>query len=275
MSRIRANDIDLHVEVDGSGPPLLFIHGLGSSARDWKPQVRVFSKNYHVIALDLRGHGQSGKPSGPYRLPLFAADVAEVLRALSIESAHVVGLSLGGCIAFQLALDFPALVKTLVIVNSAPEFIRHSFKTRLEVWRRTAIVRWRGLRRMGERMALRLLPRAEHAPLRATFIARFAQNDPQAYLNSLKSLVGWSVADRLDSIRCPVLVVAAEHDYTPVAFKKQYAARIPDARVVVIPDTHHALPIEAPDALNAVVADFLSAHTEIAEGGRNTGQPRT
>jgi pimeloyl-ACP methyl ester carboxylesterase len=260
MPDLRIHQMVLHFETSGRGPPLLFIHGLGSTAQDWEPQIQEFSKTHQVIAFDLRGHGQSSKPPDPYSIPLFASDAAELLQALKIESAHVVGLSLGGCVAFQLALDFPSLVRSLVIVNSAPEFVRRSFKTRLEVWRRTASVRWRGLRRMGERMGARLLPRPEHVALRATFVERFAQNDPQAYLNSLKALIGWNVTDRLGSIQCPVLVVASEHDYTPLAFKEKYARRMPAARLVVIPNAHHAVPLEQPEQFNAVLAKFLAAH---------------
>lgn len=267
MPILRLHEVDLHYETAGDGPPLLFLHGLGSSTLDWENQVQAFSKNYRVITLDLRGHGQSGKPPGPYSIPLFASDAAALLDALGVESAHVAGLSLGGCVAFQLALDFPARVNTLCIVNSAPEFIRRSLRTRLEVWRRTAIVRWRGLRRMGERIGLRLLPRADQAPLRAAFIERFARNAPQAYLNSLKALIGWSVTGRLGSIRCPVLVISAEHDYTPVAAKEAYVRRMPDARLVVIPGTRHALPVEEPGPFNAALAGFLAAHG-------NPGQPR-
>jgi 3-oxoadipate enol-lactonase len=268
MPTLRLNQVDLHYEVNGNGPPLLFIHGLGSSTQDWEPQVREFSLTYQVFTLDLRGHGRSGKPPGPYSIPLFASDLAALLEALGIQSTHVVGLSLGGCVAFQLALDFPGRVKTLVIVNSAPEFIRRSFKTWLEIWRRTAIVRWRGLRQMGDRISRRLLPHAEQAPLRETFVERFAQNDPQAYLNSLKALIGWSVKDRLGAIQCPVLVVSAEHDYTPLAFKEAYVRQLPDARLVLIPDSHHALPVELPEEFNAVVAEFLAAHGA-------PGQPRS
>jgi 3-oxoadipate enol-lactonase len=267
MPHLRINQMDLHYEETGNGPALLFIHGLGSTGQDWEPQIRKFSAAYRVITFDLRGHGTTGKPSGPYSIPLFAGDATELLKALKIGAAHVVGLSLGGCVAFQLALDRPELVRSLVVVNSAPEFIRRSFKTWLETWRRTAIVRWRGLRRMGERIGARLLPRPEHAVLRATFVARFAKNDPQAYLNSLKALIGWSVTDRLGSIRCPVLVVSSEHDYTALAFKEKYARKIPDARLVVIPDAHHAAPQEEPDKFNAVLAEFLAAQGD-------PGQPR-
>lgn len=267
--------IDLHGEVTGQGPPLLFIHGLGSSARDWEPQVREFSKTFQVVTLDLRGHGRSDKPPGPYGIPLFVSDVAAFLQARRISGAHVVGLSLGGCVAFQLALDFPDLVRSLVLVNSAPEFIRRSFKTWLETWRRTAIVRWRGLRPMGERLGRRLLPRPEHARLRAVFVERFAKNDPRAYLNSLKALIGWSVTDRLGSIRCPVLVVASEHDYSPVAAKEKYVRQIPDSRLAVMPAAHHAVPVEQPEEFNAVLAGFLAAIAGTHAGAPPApGQPR-
>lgn len=265
MSAPQVQPIDLHGDLTGQGPPLLFIHGLGSSAEDWEPQVRVFSKTFQIVVVDLRGHGRSDKPPGPYGIPLFAADVAEFLQARRISAAHVVGLSLGGCVALQLALDRPDLVRSLVVVNSAPEFIRRSFKTWLETWRRTAIVRWRGLRRMGERIGARLLPRPEQAARRATFVERFAQNDPQAYLNSLKALIGWSVTDRLGSLRCPVLVVASEHDYTSRAFKEAYARKIPGARLVVLPDAHHAAPLERPAEFNAILAEFLETQASPRE----------
>ena len=264
MTRIRTNHVTLHCETAGEGPPLVFIHGLGSSTEDWEPQVREFSGNHRVITFDLRGHGRSDKPPVPYSLPMFAADTAGLLEALRAGPAHVVGLSLGGCVAMQLALDVPGRVRSLVLVNTAPEFIRRSFLTWLEAWRRTVIVHWRGLRALGERISRRLLPDAGDAALREAFVARFAHNDPEAYLNSLKSLVGWSVTGRLASIRCPVLVVASEHDYSPVAAQEKYARQIPGAQFVAIPGAHHAVPVERPDAFNAALAGFLSALEEPA-----------
>ncbi len=120
MPTTLSNGIKLYYEVNGTGQPLVLIHGLGSSTRDWEVQVREFSKTYQVVAFDLRGHGRSDKPAGPYTIPLFAADTAGLLKALGIQSAHIVGISLGGSVAFQFAVDCPAMVKTLTIVNSAP-----------------------------------------------------------------------------------------------------------------------------------------------------------
>ncbi len=269
MPFVCANRIRLHYESQGAGPALLFLHGIGSSTVDWAAQIQEFARTYRVVALDLRGHGESEKPPGPYGMALFAADVAAVLRALDIPSAHVVGLSLGGCVAFQLAVDFPDLVLSLVVVNSAPEIVRRSFRVLLESWRRKAIIRWRGLRPLGERVAQRLLPKPEQAALRAAFVERFARNDPQAYLHSLKAVVGWSVADRLESIRCPVLVIAADHDYTPVAAKERFVRLLPNARLVVIADSRHATPMERPREFNAALAEFL-AHVPMRT---RTGNP--
>jgi len=257
VSNLRVNHINLYYEVNGSGQPLLFIHGLGSSTRDWELQVAEFSKSFKVITFDLRGHGQSDKPPGPYSMAMFASDTVGLLKALGVESANVVGLSLGGGVAFQLAIDAPALVKKLVIVNSAPALIVRTFKDRLNVWQRFAIVKWLGMRKMGEVLSQRLFPKPEHAAWRATFVERWAENDSRAYQDAMRAMIGWSVMDKLGSIQCPTLILTADQDYIPVAVKEEYTKLIPGARWVVIPDTHHALPVEEPQKFNAAVMEFL------------------
>lgn len=261
MPRIQSNNANLYYEVHGIGQPLLFIHGLGSSTQDWEFQVQKFPRAYQVITFDLRGHGQSDKPRGPYNLPMFASDAAAVLKALGVESAHVVGLSLGGCIAFQLVTDFPSLVKTMTIVNSGPEVVIRTFKDKVGVWQRFAIVRLFGMRRMGEVLSKKLFPRDEHASLRKTFVENWAKNDPRAYQDTMRAMVNWTVMDRLGSIKSPTLIIASDQDYTPVAFKEEYIKRIPDAQLVVVPDARHGLPAEWPEKFNAILMDFLVKHS--------------
>ncbi|HRZ39887.1 MAG TPA: alpha/beta hydrolase [Candidatus Omnitrophota bacterium] len=261
MPKIQVNGIHLYYESTGHGQALVFIHGLGSSGRDWELQVKEFSRVYRVITFDLRGHGLSDKPAGPYSLSLFAADTAALLKALEIKSAHIVGLSLGGGVAFQLAVDFPALVKTLVIINSAPEFAARTFKEKMEIFKRSAIVRFLGMRKMGEVLSKRLFLGDEHKSLRALFVERWAENDPRAFQDAMRALTGWSVKDRLGSIQCPALVIAADQDYTPLAWKEEYTALMPGAQIVVIPDAHHAVPVEKPEEFNTVLAEFLNGKT--------------
>ncbi len=260
MPITHANAIGQYYELNGSGPTLVFIHGLGSSTRDWEAQTRDFSRDYRVLTFDLRGHGRSEKPSGPYSIPLFAGDVAGLLAALHISSAHVVGLSLGGAVAFQFALDHPPMVKTLTIVNSAPTLLARPEDARREVERRVAIVQEYGMRAMGQALSVNLFPQPEHAGLRETFVERWAENDPCAYIEATRSLLGWDVTERLGSIICPTLVIAAAEDYTPVAVKEAYLRRLPYARLVVIPCAHHMTPVEQPVEFNAALRAFLREH---------------
>lgn len=258
MPRIPVRDIGLYYEETGEGEPLLFIHGLGSSGRDWEMQVPFFARDYRVVVFDLRGHGRSDKPRGPYTMPQFAADTAGLIEALGIAPTHVVGISLGGMIALQLAVDRPDLVKSLVIVNSGPEFVARTFKERLAVLQRFLIVRLVGMRKMGEILARRLFPKPEQEPLRAMLVERWAENDPRAYRDAMRAIVGWSVADRLGEIGIPTLVVAADEDYTPISAKEAYVAKMPRAELAVIRDARHAVPVERPDEFNAVVGAFLA-----------------
>jgi pimeloyl-ACP methyl ester carboxylesterase len=114
-------DIEIHYELHGDrGPAVLLIHGLGSSLRDWERQVETLAPRYRVLTADLRGHGQSTR-KGPITMADFAADLRALLAALDIASVHVVGISLGASIAFQIALDFPDVVDGLVIINGGPD----------------------------------------------------------------------------------------------------------------------------------------------------------
>jgi pimeloyl-ACP methyl ester carboxylesterase len=260
MATVNVNGIKLACKVIGEGPPLLFIHGLGSCGLDWEHQAEEFAESHMVITFDLRGHGDSDKPPGPYSIKMFAADTADLLCALDVQSAHVVGVSLGGGIAFQLAVDAPKLVRTLTIVNSYPEMILRTLKEKFGMWTRFFILRTKGIAGMGAILAPRLFPGPDLAAMRDTFIQRFSRNDQRAYTAALQSVIGWSVTDRLGEIACPVLVVSADQDYTPVANKEAYVTRIRGARLVVIPDSRHALPMERPQKFNAVLAKFLAAN---------------
>ena len=258
MPKIRVNDVEIYYETAGAGETLLLIHGLGSSAQDWERQVGEMARRYRVIAYDVRGHGRSEKPAGPYSVPQFARDAAELLRALEAGPAHICGLSMGGMIAFQMAVDFPELVRSLIIVNSAPAMVLTKLKERALVGLRVVVVKCFGVGAMGKILAKQLFPRTEQQELRETFIVRMAANDPRAYLDTVRAIDGWSVRNRIAGIRCPVLVLASDHDYTPIELKREYAAMIPGAAVQVLEDSRHAAPLDQPEALNRAVLEFVA-----------------
>lgn len=259
MTTIRTGDVKLYYEEMGQGEPLLLLHGLGSSTEDWAFQMEPFSRHFRVIAVDMRGHGRSTKPPGPYTISMFAADVAAFLKVLQIPSVHILGISLGGMIAFQLAVNAPEKVKSLIIVNSVPSMIVSSFVDRWQLWQRLAIVELMGMRRMGEYLAPRLFPKPEQAELRQEIIQRWAKNDKQAYLAAMRSFVGWDVTGQLAGIGCPTLVISAEEDYWPLSDKEAYTAQIPNARLLVVADSRHATPVDQPEVFNTAVLDFLSS----------------
>jgi len=259
MPRIKVHDINIYYESTGRGYPLLFIHGLGSSLRDWERQVPFFSRNYQVITLDVRGHGRSDKPLGRYSIPLFADDIAELIRLLDLGATHIVGISMGGMIAFQMAVTTPELMKSLAVVNSGPEFVLRGIRQKLPFLWRSLIVRFMGMHKMGEVLGKRLFPKPQQKPLRRLIAERWAQNDRNAYLNSLWALNGLSVTHLLGGIRCPTLILTADQDYTPVSYKEAYAAKIPESRVVVIPDSRHLTPLDQPDTFNHALEDFISS----------------
>ena len=253
---IRVGDADLHYEVAGTGDTVVLLHGLGSSMRDWGSQIARLSTQYRVVSIDLRGHGRSSRPRGPYRMADFAADIAAILAHLGVDSAHICGISLGGMVAFQLAADFPERVRTLAIINSGPAFPGRTLKGRLTLLSRFAVIRMKGLPALAPIIAGRLFPKPEQELHRRTFIQRFAENDRSAYEHTMRAIGKFDVSDRLDRIRCPVLVLASDRDYTPVAAKEAYVSRLADARLVVIRDSGHASPIDQPEQVNDALMEF-------------------
>jgi 3-oxoadipate enol-lactonase len=120
VAQLDLSDVSLYYEDHGVGEPILFLHGLGGATRDWELQRRCFESSYRVLVHDVCGHGQSSKPPGPYSLAQFGRQSADLIRRVVGGPVHVVGLSMGGMIAFQLAVDAPDLIRTLTIVNSGP-----------------------------------------------------------------------------------------------------------------------------------------------------------
>jgi pimeloyl-ACP methyl ester carboxylesterase len=251
--------VDLaYTEYGATGRPLVLLHGLGGSQDDWPLQLPFFSPRYRVICVDLRGHGRSPKPPGLYRMSQFAADLALLLMRLEAHPAHVLGLSLGGAVAQQLAVDHPDLVRSLVLVNTLARFLTTQWRQRLLGARRFLSTYLRGIDAVADDIAVRLFPMVDQAELRAMARTRLASNDPAAYRASLWAVARFDVTFLLDLIDCPVLVVAGDRDATlPLEPKRQLADRLPNARFQLIENSAHATPIDQPGVFNDLVLDFL------------------
>jgi pimeloyl-ACP methyl ester carboxylesterase len=161
-------------------------------------------------------------------------------------------------IAFQIAVDCPERVRSLVIVNSAPALVPRTAGEWLRVQQRLLLARLFSPARSGEFISRRLFPKPEQEAARTQLVERWARNDPQAYRASMRALVGWSVLDRVGAIRCPVLVISGDRDYTPAEAKRAYTNLIPGARLVVFEDSGHATPIDQAERFNETVLGFLT-----------------
>jgi 3-oxoadipate enol-lactonase len=267
MPTLRTNDAELYYEETGTGEPVLLLHGLGSSTLDWAPQIDALKGSYRVIALDARGSGRSRdllKPGGPFSVAQFAADAAALLDLRAAAPAHIVGLSMGGMIAFQLAVDSPKYVRTLTIVNSGPALVPRTREEIRALRLRRLISRVLGPSGMALLLAKRLFPKPEQEDKRKLFRRRMATNHRRAYIASQDALFGWSVLDRIDGIDAPTLVVSSDQDYVPVAVKEQWVRRMKHADLRVVTDARHALPIEYPEKLNPLLIEFLGRHRAAA-----------
>ena len=257
MPDIQINGHRLHYTEQGEGPPVLLLHGLGSSSADWEYQLPALTPHYRVYTLDMRGHGRSQPSRKGYSIPTFAADTLAFIEQKGLTRPHIVGLSMGGMIAFQLAVMQPGAAASLTIVNSGPEVVARSLADFRMAAKRLLLAHLLPMSVMARGLARLLFPRPDQAALRATFLQRWKTNRRRPYLASLRAIVGWSVRQQLAQIHCPVLAISADHDYTPVADKQAWVEQLPDARLEVVSDSRHATPVDQPAAFNQLLLDFL------------------
>lgn len=259
MSYIKVNGIRLFCEHYGKGEPLLFIHGLGAGCWTWQHQIDFFKDRYQVWVPEMRGHGRSDKPAGPYSMEGFAADLNALIGEMKLDKVHVAGLSMGGIIAYEMASRYPEKIKSLTIVNSGPEIRQDHFFTRFLIWQRQWWTSVLDMETLATFLAWHLFPDAEQNEIRQKFIERWKQNDKEAYQASFNAMVNWEGGRHPENIHCPVLFITSPADYTSVQMKKDFIAAMPSARLAVVPDSHHVIPLDQPQKLNEELDKFLNA----------------
>ncbi len=241
---------------------LLFIHGLGSSSRDWHAQIRHFKSQYRVFTLDLRGHGRSSRNWRNYGIRFFADDVAQVLRDQANEAVHVIGVSMGGMVCYELALRYPELVRSIVPVNVLPEFRKLSLRKKIVFGSRLLALNLFGMRPVAKSMSLRLFPDPDQIALRKAFVERWSENDPGIYSKCLLALSRWSVADQLDRINIPALVITGDRDYVSPETHLDFLRDLPKADLKVVRNSGHATPVDQPEQFNQFLSEFLDSFKE-------------
>jgi pimeloyl-ACP methyl ester carboxylesterase len=259
----RGASVALHHETLGAsgGAPIVLLHGLGSSSADWRFQVPALGARYRLVVPDLRGHGRSSRGDGRPRLGAMAADVAALLDDLRAPPAHVVGLSLGGCVALALALDHPPRVRSLTLVNAFARASVAGAGGAVRALARLGLLACAPMRVVAAHVARGLFPRPDQRELYLAAVASLAANSRRTYAACLRELATFDVRERLGEVRCPTLVIAGERDATvPLAAKRRLQRAIPRAELRLVADSGHVTPCDQPEAFNALLLDFVGVH---------------
>jgi pimeloyl-ACP methyl ester carboxylesterase len=275
MSTVTVGDVELYYEEHGSGDPLLLIMGLATDSTAWMFQLPVFAERYRTIVFDNRGTGRSAKPTGPYTIGGMADDTAGLLAALGIERTHVVGVSMGGMIAQELALRHPERVHGLVLACTYPEPDEE-----IRLGRANSIAQLGG---SVDAAGAATLDMAAVDPMMIFQTLMPKVFSPNFLMNQLPTLMqlfggalqwGFSIeaimaqadavmshkaTDRLHHITAPTLVITGDSDLLiPPANSDVIAAEIPGAKLVKIPGGTHGFNFETPEIFNQKILDFLA-----------------
>ena len=254
-------DTRLHFEVSGSGlETIALVPGLGLPGAAWGSVADLLARSHRVVVVDPRGSGASDKPDIPYTADVVAEDLRSVLKAAEVESAHLIGLSMGGMIAQDFALRFPAMVKSLVLLSTfaAPDaWFTRLFQARRQLIESVGIAEHFRIYLMFvfSPLAFRTIPEA---------IARVEQAlnqqppDTAAYLRQIDYCLGHDASVELPAIEAPTLVISGTHDFlTPAALGTELAALIPNAEHREFEGASHGLWLESPQRLVDVCEEFI------------------
>lgn len=244
--------------VEGEGEPLVLVHGVGGDGGMWDGVVAALPPRFRTIQVDLRGHGRSPLIRSPVTVRDLARDVTDVMDALGVSRASIAGFSLGGLIAQSIALDSPQRVNRLALVATVagrtPEEQARS-AARIE------LVREKGLAPIAEGNRTFWFSdafRRDHAEAVEARVRQFMACDPVSYLHAFAVFATGDFIDRLGEIRAPTLVVAGEFDTAATArMARRMHERIAGARLEILAGMRHALLIECPERVSALMAEFL------------------
>ncbi len=248
-------DVRIHYRILGEGPPLVMLHGMGSSSVDWFPVTPMLADRHQLILIDLRGHGLSSLPrSRDYSVVSMAEDVWAVLDHLGLERTAMLGLSLGGCVTIQSAILHPSRLEKMVLVNT---FARLRGSGVGDIWSKMkrGIIAMQGMDKLAHYVAASLFSDPE---IQAIAEERLRRNDVKAIMRTMLGLSRLNLLKELPNITAPTLVLIGDRDKTvPRRCAEELVAGIPNAQLMEVADAGHALPFDQPEAFIEHVLAFL------------------
>jgi 3-oxoadipate enol-lactonase len=257
--RARNGEVELAYELLGDGPPLLLIQGLGYGGRGWGPVLEPLAEDFTVVAFDNRGFGASDVPAGPYSIRELAEDARAVLDAAGLERAHVVGASLGGMVAQELALAYPERVDRLVLACTTP-----GGDASFPMPARTVSLMLEAPAMPPDVALRKFAENAVGADGRKELIDRIVAYrttnppDPAGWQSQAAAGATHDALDRLEAIKAPTLVVHGTEDAVVDPRNSELLAdRISGARLELLPGCGHLPFWEEPETFTSLIREFL------------------
>lgn len=258
VGRLRCNVID-----EGVGRPVVWLHGLGGTWRDFEPQLDSLADRYRCIVPELRGHGRSPLPPGRFDTTVLAGDVVAVLQALHVDRAVLVGLSLGGLVAQALAVEHPGLVDGLILVATGAKVpapvgpLLKAAATRIRAKGMPAALAMLGQLGHDAGGGAEAM-RAARAAGTASALRDLTSNDPDVLAAGLVALAEHDLRRRLRQVTAPTLVVAGDRDpVVPRSLVDQLVAAVPGARLAIVADAGHLPNQDQPGVFDELVSSFV------------------
>jgi (E)-2-((N-methylformamido)methylene)succinate hydrolase len=246
-------------DIDGDGPPVTLIHGVGTWSDDWLGVIDRFDGRLRTLRYDLRSHGRSGRPPGDYAATDFVDDLAFVLDHLGIEKTHLAGFSLGGLIAQAFALAHPGRIDRLALISTVAG---RTPEERERVMGRLDYIRSEPPASYFEASSTRWFTdefRAAHPDLLAAKKQVIARMDTDRYAACYRVLAESDFADELYRIKNPTLVMTGEHDQgSNPRMARLMHERIAGSSLIVLPHLRHSILLEAPDIVGGILREFFS-----------------
>jgi pimeloyl-ACP methyl ester carboxylesterase len=247
----------VHYLLRGHGEALLMIHGLGSSGADWAMQVPALERRFRLIVPDLPGCGHSGGLPENCSIGDMASCLWALLDHLDIARPNIVGFSLGGAVGLEMSLQRPESVPRLALINSLSSYEVTDVNKWLEARLPSVLIGLFGMQWAGRKFAARLFPHPWQDAMRDRAAQVVGAVSPKSYLGLMRALEHWTANDRLGALACRTLVIAAEHDYVPIAEKHALAASL-HAELLVIRGSRHGTPFDSIAATNAILVALLT-----------------
>lgn len=257
MPFFRDDESSIHYLERGRGEPLLLIHGLGCSGAAWAFQVAALEHRFRLIIPDLPGSGHSSPPRNEYTIEGFAHAMWRLMDHLQIRTTNIVGFSLGGAVALEMASLRPNCVPKLGLINSLATYQPRDIRKWLETYLAATIVRLVGMPRAACLMAARLFPEPWQRAMREHTAHVMGSVPANSYLGTGLALARWAILDRLHCLTSRVLLIAAENDFTPLAEKRELAKML-KAELVVVRGSRHGTPFDSVEATNASLLALLT-----------------